>query len=140
MFERDHENVEIGRYLHGERYSREEKEVHIGRICIDFVHTGDEVVLHEVKKTKALEDAHTIQMKYYLYCLINNGIKCRGEINYPLLNKKMKVELSEDDKLMISNALEDISRIISEGLPKAIRRKICRKCAYEDFCFSGVGE
>jgi len=137
-FEYEHDNVQIGRLLHRERYSREEKEVQIGRICIDFVHTSDEVVLHEVKKTRALEESHTLQMKYYLYCLTNSGLKCRGEINYPLLNKKVRVELLEEDKVKIEEALKDISMIISGGLPSAVRSKICKKCAYEDFCFSGV--
>ncbi len=139
-FEHEHENVRIGKFLHEDRYSREDKEVQFGGIAIDFIQSGDGLVLHEVKKTRMLEESHVFQMKYYLYCVSNAGVKCRGEINYPLLNKKKQVALCDVDRSAIELALSDIARIVTGALPAPSRRKICKKCAYEDFCFSGMIE
>ena len=68
--EAGHENVEIGKQLHEDRYKRDGKDVMIDNtISIDFVRRGSSIELHEVKKTKKMEDAHKAQLLFYLYYL-----------------------------------------------------------------------
>jgi len=61
--EAGHENVEIGKQLHKDRYKRDGNDVTIDNtISIDFVRRGSGIELHEVKKTKKMEDAHRAQL------------------------------------------------------------------------------
>ena len=77
------------------------------------------------------------QMKYYLYYMQERGVKeLTGEIDYPLLKKKVSVELSEED----CNKIKEISKEIIEiqntsSVPAMKKQGICKKCAYFDLCF-----
>lgn len=58
-------------------------------INIDFVKNG--AVLHEVKKTRAVEIAGEWQVKYYMYYLEKRGVKAlEAKIDYPLLKQIKK--------------------------------------------------
>jgi CRISPR-associated exonuclease Cas4 len=61
--------VAMGQFIHETSYSRERKDVVIGRIGIDFVKKGDRITVHEVKKSKRFEKAHRYQVYYYIYYL-----------------------------------------------------------------------
>ena len=53
---------------------KEKKQILIDNtINIDFIKNG--AVLHEVKKTKSIEEAGIWQIKYYMYYLQNKGIE-----------------------------------------------------------------
>ena len=55
-------------------YTKEKKQILIDNtINIDFIKNG--AVLHEVKKTKSIEEAGIWQVKYYMYYLQNKGIE-----------------------------------------------------------------
>ena len=93
--------------------------------------------LHEVKKSRAVEEAGVWQIKYYLYYLQKRGVDdLKGKIDYPLLKKTMEVELSDEDKNEIERILGEISEIKRAELPPALAEsKLCKKCAYFDLCF-----
>lgn len=134
--EKEHENVSIGKLLHEDRYRRDSKDVTIDQtISIDFIRKGDSIVLHEIKKTKKMEEAHRRQMLYYLYYLKSRGITASGEINYPLISKKDSVAFSEKDASDMENIMQGIKKIIIGRMPSPRRIKICPKCAYFEFCF-----
>lgn len=134
--ERDYENVKIGRFLHEDRYKRKKKDETIwGTISIDFVNTKDGLVLHEIKKTKKMEDAHRYQMLYYLHFLKNNGIDAKGIINYPLINKKEDVILTDSNEKEVERICQEIQHIKSSDIRTPERKNICKKCAYQEFCF-----
>ncbi|MEA1945445.1 MAG: CRISPR-associated protein Cas4 [Euryarchaeota archaeon] len=134
--ESEHENVEIGRQLHEDRYKRDTKDVTIDNaISIDFVRRGSRIELHEVKKTKKMEDAHRAQILFYLYYLKQRGVEAEGVINYPLINKTEQVILTPDDEAVLQNDIEEIERIVQGDMPHPKRRRICAKCAYLEFCF-----
>ncbi len=130
--------VEMGRLLSLERFRRErKKEVEVGRIKLDFLRVGEEVVVHEVKHSRALEEAHIWQVKYYLFALQSLGVPARrGVIHYPRQMRKLDVTFSEEDRAAIQEALEGIRAVLARTQPPEVERKpYCKKCAYYFFCF-----
>ena len=111
QMEAENENVQLGKFLDDSSYSRDSKHILIDNIInIDFIREKNEV--HEIKKSKAIEDAGIWQLKYYLYYLKNKGINdVTGSIDYPLLKKKIHVELSEEDIRNLEKVLKDIQFI-----------------------------
>ena len=134
--EQNSELVEIGKILDTETYSRENKSILIDNtINIDFVKNG--AVLHEVKKTKAIEEAGIWQLKYYMFYLERKGVKnIKARIDYPLLRETKEIILEDKDRTELQNVIEDIEYIINlTKPPKCINSKICNKCSYFDLCY-----
>ena len=134
--ESGNEDVLLGKILDDGSYKRENKHINIDNtINIDFIKERKE--LHEIKKSKAIEEAGIWQIKYYLYYLKQRGAdNLKARIDYPLLKKTLSVELSEDDSIMLDGIIKEIIEIKKEELPPAfVHTKICRKCAYHDLCF-----
>ena len=72
--EQNSELVSIGKILDDTAYDREDKGILIDdTINVDFI--GNKAVLHEIKKTKAIEEAGIWQLKYYMYYLEQKGVK-----------------------------------------------------------------
>ena len=56
--------VYLGKLIHETSYEREKKEIDIdGTVKIDFI--GKDRVIHEVKKSDAVEEPHIWQLKYW---------------------------------------------------------------------------
>ena len=133
--ESDNENVMLGKILDDTSYKRDDKHIDIdGIISIDFIRENHE--LHEVKKSRAIEEAGIWQTKYYLYYLEEKGVKnLRAQIDYPLLRKNRTVELTEEDRKQLDTVIEEIIHIKHQELPGNFQRsKLCYKCAYGDLC------
>ena len=112
------------------------REISIDQIInIDFMKKFGE--LHEVKKSKSVEEAGIWQMKYYLYYLQQRGVTgMKGKIDYPLLKKTMSVELTDEDCGEIEKIICEITQIKKRNIPPDdCNKKICKKCAYYDLCF-----
>lgn len=129
--------VALGRLVHEESYARDHKEIAAFEgIRIDRI-TPDGVI-HEVKKSNKLEEAHLWQLKYYLYVLKQQDIcpDCSGKLEYPKLRKTVEVSLSAEDEQEIENIMRDISKILENKTPPKVEKmKICRKCAYFEYCW-----
>lgn len=113
-------------------------EIEIDGVKIDFYDTRNRVV-HEIKKSSAVENAHIAQVKYYLYKLHQKGIEgVTGIIEYPKLKQREQVSaLTGDDLEMIGRWEDEVSAIVqSSSCPDVIRAKICKRCSYYDFCYS----
>ena len=133
--ESENEDVQIGKLLDESSYERSEKHIQInGEINIDFIKDHQE--LHEIKKSKSIEQAGIWQVKYYLYYLKEHGVKgLKAKIDYPLLKQNVIVELSEDDEIKIKNVIQKIISIKKQEKPPMMKRtKLCSKCAYCDLC------
>lgn len=135
--EQNNENVKLGKILDESSYIRENKHIEIdGTINIDFIH--DYKVLHEVKKSRKIEEAGIWQVKYYLYYLKQRGVEgIEGIIDYPLLKRNIKVILNDEDEAVLESVIEHIKRII-DGQISSInneKKNICKSCAYYDLCF-----
>lgn len=134
--EQDNENVKLGKLLDDSSYAREEKHVNIDdTINIDFIRSRG--VIHEVKKSRKIEEASIWQVKYYLYYLKQRGVDgITGKIDYPLLKQSVAVQLEREDEDKMQEMLEEIRVIGERSLPpELIRQKICKSCAYFDLCY-----
>ncbi|NLX76425.1 MAG: CRISPR-associated protein Cas4 [Clostridiaceae bacterium] len=136
QMENEHENVLIGRMVDETSYIQEKKNILIdGTINIDFIRKHKQI--HEVKKSKSIEEATIWQVKYYLYYLKKLGMEdIKGVIDYPLLRRNLIVELDENDEEKIEEVIRDIENIVAMPSPPAANKmKICSKCAYYELCF-----
>ena len=134
--EQNSELVSIGKILDETSYSREKKNIMIDNtINIDFIENS--AVLHEVKKTKSIEDAGIWQIKYYMYYLEQKGINnITAKIDFPLLRESKEIILEEQDKEVLDNVIKNIEELAKkEKPPEVINSKICSKCAYYDLCY-----
>lgn len=134
--EQNSELVSIGKVLDETSYQREKKSILIdNQINIDFIQNG--AVLHEVKKTKSIEEAGEWQIKYYMYYLEKRGVKeIEAKVDYPLLKQTKEIFLTQEDRETLKKAIQDIEKILeSEKIPKKLNEKICKKCAYYDLCY-----
>ncbi|GGC18236.1 CRISPR-associated protein Cas4 [Parapedobacter defluvii] len=115
-----------------ERYT----EIEIDGVKIDFYDARNRVV-HEVKKSDSVENAHIAQVKYYLYKLRQHGMEdATGIIEYPKMRQRESVELKEEDITAIKGWESDITDIVSGNTcPPVIHSKLCRRCSYYDFCY-----
>ena len=136
QMEQENENVNIGKILDENTYKRDEKHINIDNVInIDFIKSSG--VLHEIKKSRNIEEASLFQVKYYLYYLKQKGIEnIRAKIDYPLLKKTIDVDLTEQDLEDIEIGLKEIKEIVQLPYPPDIKKKrICKSCAYYDLCF-----
>lgn len=134
--EQNSELVEIGKILDENSYGREKKSILIDNtINIDFIR--GECVLHEIKKTKAIEEASIWQVKYYMYYLSKRGVKnITAVIDLPLMKQTKEIFLEEGDMQKIEEIIKDIEKILQqEKPPSIINEKTCNKCAYYDLCY-----
>jgi CRISPR-associated exonuclease Cas4 len=132
--ERSSDLVLLGRLLHESSYPRKSKEVDLGPIKIDFIERGCEV--HDIKRSKRIEEAHVYQMLYYLYWLKARGIGAKGVIDYPLLKRKQTVELTEEREKDIEKVLGGIKQTLSSPAPPVVEKKsYCKKCSYCELCW-----
>lgn len=140
QMERESEDVSMGKLVHESSYHRTKKDVIIDNaISIDFMKKGDVLEVHDIKKSKKMEEAHKWQLLYYLHFLHKRGVEAVGVLNYPLLNKKEVIEPSENDFEEIEKILEDIPHIVYGEVPPPVKRRICNKCSYFEFCFGDEG-
>ena len=136
QLEEDNEDVILGKLIDENSYSKELKHISIDNtVNIDFI--KDWKILHEVKKQKSIEEAGVWQLKYYLYFLKIRGIKIeKGILDYPKLKKREEVFLSKDDEKKIKEILSEIKKItLMEKPPELEKLKICKKCAYFEYCY-----
>jgi len=135
-FESENEMVKMGKAIENMAYRDKNKNLQINNINVDFV--DDCMLLSEVKKSDKMRGADTLQLKYYLYYLRKyyDTIIEYGVLRYPDLNKTEKVYLSKEDEQLFPIMMKEIDDIINSDIcPPVINNKICKKCAYHDFCY-----
>lgn len=136
QMESENEDVIIGKLIDENSYSRELKHVLIDNtVNIDFIKEWK--ILHEVKKQKSVEEAGIWQLKDYIYFLRKRGINIeKGILDYPKLKKREEIFLTEEDEKRIEEVLLEIREIVNLKLPPKLEKlKICKKCAYFEYCY-----
>lgn len=134
--EQNNEAVEIGKILDETTYRKDTKHINIDQVInIDFIRESN--VLHEIKKSRKIEEASVWQVKYYIYYLKKKGMTgITGKIDYPLLKKSISVELVKEDEEELEKILAEIRDLIEQDTPPMLeKQKICTQCAYFDLCF-----
>lgn len=128
--------VGLGKLIDEDSYSKNEKHIMIDdAISIDFLQNWS--VVHEVKKSRGVEEASIWQLKYYMMVLEEKGIQVeKGVLDFPVLRKREIIVLTQDDRDTLHKVMEEIYSIIeSPTAPKPIDTKVCKKCAYYEFCY-----
>jgi CRISPR-associated exonuclease Cas4 len=136
QMEQTSDAVFLGRLLHEASFSREKKEIKIDEtISIDFI--GSDKVIHEVKKSDSVKEAHRFQLLYYLYYLKQKGVEgLKGRIHYPKLKKVEEVILDEISESALKDILDRIRRVVVlKTPPPKIDQRFCKKCSYYDLCW-----
>ncbi|HWP93515.1 MAG TPA: CRISPR-associated protein Cas4 [Thermodesulfobacteriota bacterium] len=136
-FETESDTVALGRLLSEISYDRQKKEIKIDEmISIDWIDFRNKVI-HEVKKSDKLEEAHLWQVKYYLYFLESKGVQgFRAEINYPKFHKRELIELIDSDREYLKEVIKEIEEILPrDEIPEKVRIPACRSCSYFEFCW-----
>lgn len=128
-----------GKLIHESAYpQRPERyqEVEVAGIKIDFYDQKNKVI-HEIKKSDKIEDAHEWQVKFYIYTLEKIGIEgVTGILEYPQLRKTSHVSLNDEDRRRLMEDTIKIEELIeSEKCPPIIKSKICKSCSYYEFCY-----
>jgi CRISPR-associated exonuclease Cas4 len=111
-------------------------EIEVDGIKIDFYDARNKVI-HEVKKSNKVEQAHIAQVKYYIYKLYQQGIEgVTGLIEYPKMLQRETVTLEAGEHEIIRQWEQNIKQIIiSESCPPLLNKPICKQCSYYDFCY-----
>ncbi len=128
--------VSMGKLIDETSYKREKKNILIDEnINIDFL--KDWRIIHEVKKSRKIEEASKWQLKYYIWLLKKKGIAIeKGILDYPLLRKREEVFLIEKDEQKLEDILNKIEKImLLKQPPEIIKKSICKKCAYYELCY-----
>ncbi len=133
------ENVAEGKLIGETTYqdrATQYTEVEFDGVKIDFYDAKNKVV-HEVKKSDKVENAHKAQVLYYLYKLKKNGVEgASGIIEYPKLRQTEKVVWAQDSLATVLKWEKEIEEIIANEIcPATIKAKICKSCSYNDFCY-----
>ena len=115
--------VSEGKLIHEESYpQRPERyeELEIDGIKLDFYDARNKVI-HEIKKSNKVEEAHEWQLKYYIHVLEHNGIEgVTGILEYPTLRQTTKVELTDTDRKKITE--------IETAIEKLLASDVCPPC------------
>lgn len=133
------DTVAEGKLIHETAYlQRAEKytEIEIGGSKIDFYDAKNKII-HEIKRSDKIEQAHEWQVKYYIWLLQQAGIEgVTGIIEYPKLRHTSQVTLTPQDSQYITQTVKHIEAIIQkETCPPCINSKICKQCSYYEFCY-----
>jgi CRISPR-associated exonuclease Cas4 len=136
QMEHESDRVKMGKVIHENSYGRKQKEISIdNKITLDWQEDG---VIHEVKLSDKMEQAHEFQLLYYLYYLKQKGVEnLTGQIDYPKLKQTQKVELTAEKEAELEKILLEMDEIIeSEIAPQVEFMKICQSCSYAELCWS----
>ena len=142
--EQNSDLVFAGKLIHEESYpqrSERYEEIEIDGVKVDF-YDAKRKVIHEIKKSDKVEQAHEWQLKYYLCVFEHNGINgVSGILEYPKLRKTTEVFLSDIDRETIRDFELKIREIICDDTCPPLEKKgICQNCSYFDFCYAGEDE
>lgn len=135
--EQESDLVDIGRLIAESAYSRKKHEIDIDHtIVMDWVDWHNKII-HEVKKSVRMEEAHLWQVRYYIYYLERKGaVGFRGMINYPRQRRIKEVILNDDDRQKLQELLQRIPELLGrEKPPLPVRIVPCSRCAYYEFCW-----
>jgi len=139
--EHNSEDVSIGKYISESAYGRANHEIHINNkfndaAVLDFFERKSKVI-HEIKKSRKMEELHIWQVKYYIYFLEKLGItEVTGEIDYPKLKRIVRVNLEDEDRKRFEEIFIEIESINNSSCPpQPINKPYCKKCSYFEFCY-----
>lgn len=139
--EHNSEDVAIGKIISENTYQRKHHELHIedyiDKVGVLDFYDRKKKVIHEVKKSKSMEELHIWQVKFYIYLLEKIGITgIKAEIDYPKIKRILRIDFTDEDRERIVTIIENIKNILnSKDSPSTIHKPYCKKCSYYEFCY-----
>lgn len=136
--EQESDLVAQGKLISETTYPEKRHELDIdGVMVIDFADLQSGVI-HEIKKSDKMEEAHLWQVKFYLWYLKTKGIEgMTGELDYPKLKRRIAVTLTKSDCQMLEQITQEIATIEQQSTPPPkIEKKFCKNCAYYELCWA----
>jgi CRISPR-associated exonuclease Cas4 len=133
--------VELGRLIHHEAlHERPSREPTLTEVPIEGFARIDKIageLVYEIKRSPRKQEAHRLQLLYYLYLLRERGLNLKGVLHYPEQNRREIVELDDEGLQTLQNALEALQQLRNSPLPPQVPRPmtICRTCAYQELCW-----
>jgi CRISPR-associated exonuclease Cas4 len=157
--DQDNELLDLGRQLHEQSYQRERKELTMPGMKIDVLKVkgspgsrgslsnqdtkspGNQdtptLVVCEVKKSDRFLRSAVMQLCFYLWRLKQQGVTAKGELLIPRKKKRIPVELTDAKERELERMMREIEQLVAQPKPPAaVKGRFCKKCAYEEFCFS----
>ncbi len=135
-FNKEHEDIAIGRLIHSLSYTRKKRNIDLDIVKIDVLEDSDELTILEVKKSTKMIEPARYQLLYYLQLLDCIGKKAIGIIAIPKEKKREVVVLTPQKKQELNQILEDVRRIKKlEKPPIAVKLPHCKGCSYYEFCW-----
>ncbi len=103
---------------------------------IDY-YDGRNKIIHEIKRSDKVEEAHFQQVKFYLWLLELNSVEgATGLLEYPKLRKTEEVFFGEEDRQWLEKSIFEIQALIENNVcPPTINAKICKSCSYYELCY-----
>lgn len=140
QIEMEHESdlVAQGKLISETAYPDKRHELAIdGVMVIDFADLKSGVI-HEIKKSDKMEEAHIWQVKFYLWYLKQKGIEgLTGELDYPKLKCRKTVILTDEDERHLEAIIKEIEALEQMSTPPPkLEKKFCKNCAYFELCWS----
>ncbi|MBI2183443.1 MAG: CRISPR-associated protein Cas4 [Thaumarchaeota archaeon] len=97
------------------------------------------IIIHEVKRSKKMQDAHLFQLLYYIYYLKHayNVNVSEGVLHYPLIKQNVKVELTPEKEAQVEEAIKGITQVNKLPTPpEPVWKSYCKSCAFRELCWS----
>ena len=149
--EQESEAVALGRLLDRTSYRRRKRPALITAEAPDGTSLVAKIdgadlragVLHETKKGRSCEDAHALQLRFYLWVLKLAGVTredgrpLTGRLDYPALRRSEPVVLEPEHEIELAKVVRHLACLASQDAPppRHPRRSFCRRCAFEDLCY-----
>lgn len=150
--EHESDTVRLGRLLDETSYRRRQRPAMIEATAPDgtaLVAKIDGVdlragALHETKKGRSCEDAHALQLRFYLWVLALAGVTradgtpLTGQLDYPALRRTEAVNLGPEHRADLESHVAALARLARRPTPpeRFPRRSFCRRCAFESLCYA----
>lgn len=112
------------------------QQIELAGVKIDY-YDPKRKLIREVKKSNKREKAHIAQVKYYIYRFEQEGIPiASGLLEYPKMRETEDVFLTDEDRQEIPQNINHLIEIVEqENCPPVVKKSLCKRCAYFDFCF-----
>ena len=131
----NNEDIAIGNLIHEKSYKRESKEIKVDNMVFDFVKTGDDLVIYEIKKSSKLTIGAEYQLYFYLYSLRLLKSNIKGILVYPKEKKREEIILNDSIIKEMDEIIEGILDISNlEKPPIAENKPFCKNCSFFELC------
>ncbi|MEN3000724.1 MAG: CRISPR-associated protein Cas4 [Armatimonadota bacterium] len=133
--------VELGRLIHQEALAEPaRREPTFTEVSIEGFARIDKLageLVYEIKRSPRKQEAHRLQLLYYLYLLRERGLTLKGVLYYPEQKRREIVELDEAGLQTLQRAIDALRQLREQPLPPHVPKPmtICRTCAYQELCW-----